>query len=389
MGDVPTRSARRAALALICAALVALLAGEATRSIRLLEALEHWSSDWRTALFADRMRSQHPHLAVVLVDDDTVATLPYRLPVDRGLLARLVATIDDAGAHVIALDFLFERPTEPAKDQALIDALRKARAKVVLGGIDQRVRMRPEQRAYLDKFITATTRPAGYVNLRYDLDGVVRGEAEPVATAGKPMPDSFAQAITRATGMPVTAPAGRIAWLGPPDDGSDIFLTLPAGQIVAPANAIERKLAETLLAGLRGRIVLVGGDLSDQTDRHPNPLSRLTGEPQPGVMIHAQAVAQAIDGRTLRRLPPSWTSALAFVMALAGCLLGWRYRVNSTLTLTMPVLLLFALGAILLAGFRITLPFAEPTLAWAVAVVAGGGARWLSRRNRYAVDETT
>lgn len=369
-------------LALVCAAALTLGLTALSSRTALLRSVEHWTTDWRTALLSDRAPTQHPRLAVVLIDDDTMHGYPYRSPIDRGLLARLIEILDSAGARVIGLDFLFDQPTEPDKDRQLIAAIRKAGPRIVIGNVDERVPLRVERRDFMHAFEREAGAEAGYLNLRYEIDNVIRGEAQSAPgsrTAARPR-DSFAVTIARKGGATAAAPAPRIAWLGPPADRSDPFLVLPAAQLVAPADETERKLAGILLAGLKDRIVLVGGDLSDQTDRHPTPLSKLGGGPMPGVMIHAHAVAQLLDGRRLRLIDPLWEIGLVFAMSLAGFLLGWRFRSTGWITSTLPVVLLAAVDAIFFAGFRTIVPFAEPALAWITAVLLGRLTRWTIRR---------
>lgn len=369
-------------LALSCAAAITFGIISLSRETAALKSLEHWTTDWRAALFSDRAASQHPRLAVVLIDDDTIQGYPYRSPIDRGLLARLVDTLDAAGARVIALDFLFDQPTEPDKDRQLQASIRKAAAKVVLGTVDQRVPLRAERREYLSSFEREAAASVGYLNLRYEIDNVIRGEAdqaEPAAKGARPS-DSFAMAIARKAGATVATPASRIAWLGTPADGSDTFLSLPAAQLVAPANEAERKMAGMLLAGLKDRVVLVGGDMSDQTDRHPTPLSKMGGGPMLGVMIHAHAVAQLLDGRRLRVLDPPWETGLVFAMALWGFLLGWLFRATAWITSTLPIVVLAGLDAILFSTLRTIVPFAAPAIAWILAIYVARAGRWLVRR---------
>lgn len=348
----------------------------------LLRSLEHWTSDWRTALLADRAPTQHPRIAIVLIDDDSILTFPYRSPVDRALLARLVTVLDGAGAQLVALDFLFDQPTEPDKDRALINALASARSKVILGTVDERVPLRAERRTYLGTFLRETGATTGYLNIRHEIDDVIRGEAEPAADAGAKgdATPSFAVAIARAAGVTTASHASRIAWLRSPADGSDTFMVLPAQQLVAPADPAQAKMAELLLASLKDRIVLVGGDLSDHIDRHATPLSKLEQAQIPGVMIHAHALAQKLDGRPLRLLGPIWETVLVFAMSLIGLLLGWRYRTSGWLTSTLPVVLLGALDAIFFAGLRTIVPFAAPALGWIAGIFTGRASRWLVQR---------
>ena len=155
---------------------------------------EHILGDVRTAYFSDRLPSQHPHVAIVSITDETLKDSKVRQPIDRALLARLVDTVDAAGAKVIGIDILSAR-TPPADNESLfIDAIRRARAAVVLAAADERI---PLPKAHLDhqtRFIAATGRPAGYVNLATERDWVIRFKAQPLQ--GSPYPKSFAALLT-------------------------------------------------------------------------------------------------------------------------------------------------------------------------------------------------
>jgi len=348
-----------------------------SRNTALLRSLEHWTTDWRTALLADRAPSQHPGLAVVLVDDDAVQGLPYRSPIDRNLLARLIETLDAAGARVIGLDFLFDQATEPEKDRQLLAAIQKAKDRVVIGTVDERVPINAARRAYLERFVHEGGAAAGYLNLRYELDRVVRGEADPQPNPSPAVSDSFAAAIAKRSGAPARLPSPRIAWLAPPTDGSDTFLTLPAAQLLSQTDSeAERKLTTLLLEQVKGRIALIGGDLSDQMDRHQTPLTKLTGELMPGVLIHAHAVAQVLDGRRLMPLDSLSEALLTFFMALLGFTIGWRVKASGWLTSILPVVLVGMFDAIFFAGFRTIIPYAVLAVAWIAGVLVARGLRW-------------
>ena len=63
-----------------------------------------------------------------------------------------------------------------------------------------------------------------------------------------------------------------------------------------------------------GRYVLVGGDISD-IDRVANPATFLSGERPPGLKVHADMLAQILDGHT--EVPiPTWFLALTTLAAV-------------------------------------------------------------------------
>lgn len=99
-----------------------------------------------------------------------------------------------------------------------------------------------------------------------------------------------------------------------------------------------------------------------------------------GVLIHAHAVAQLLDGRRLRVLDPVREIGLVFVMALAGFLLGWLFRASGWITSTLPIVVLAGLDAIHFSALRTIVPFAAPAVAWILAIYVARGLRWLVRR---------
>lgn len=100
---------REAALALVVALLV--IAGfSAFRDNPVIRALETQSLDWRFRLRGTR--APGPQIAVVLVDDKSLAALG-RWPLSRTLFSQAVTALDRAGAKVIGFDILFSEPDQP------------------------------------------------------------------------------------------------------------------------------------------------------------------------------------------------------------------------------------------------------------------------------------
>ena len=125
--------------AVIAILLTMLLADLLPRFAPGLLRFEHAMADWRTGVFSDRLPSQHPRVAVVGINDQALSEFKTRIPIDRGLLAKVIDAVDAAGAKVIGIDILFLRPAPGDHEQTLIDAIRRARAKVVLGAGDERI----------------------------------------------------------------------------------------------------------------------------------------------------------------------------------------------------------------------------------------------------------
>ena len=88
------------------------------RYVPFITTSENWASDWRISLF-NPSEEPHPQIVILAITEDTLATFPYRFPVDRGFLADLIEVLNAAGARIIALDILFDQPTEARKDERL------------------------------------------------------------------------------------------------------------------------------------------------------------------------------------------------------------------------------------------------------------------------------
>src|SRR5438876_1021135 len=161
----------------ICLACVAILLGLffAPAVAPALLRLEHWTADWRTAFLSDQLQSAHPEVAIVAITDKTLEPYPYLLPPDRGLLADVVTAVYQSGARAIGLDFYFTKKTETEKDAKLMQALQRAKDKLVLGGFESG--LRSTQLDYEYKFIDNAQAPAGFINLRSERDYVIRYRA--------------------------------------------------------------------------------------------------------------------------------------------------------------------------------------------------------------------
>jgi CHASE2 domain-containing sensor protein len=352
-----------ATFALVVTVLFHLLAQDFPVALRF----EHQLADWRTGLLSDRLPTQHPQIAVVLVDDDTLKGLPYTSPVDRGVLARLVERLDAAGAKAIGLDFVFQRPTESGKDKALITAIRTTHAPVILAAGDERTRgLSEEELDYQRDFITQTGRRAGYANLDEDPDDVVRHRVDKSPDGRYPL--SFAARLAEIDGKADTDPSGRMAWLRRPANNADTFFTVKASLVLD-----DSAVGEAVRARIKGRLVLVGGAFPDR-DRHRTPLFASDGEGGTrdihGVFLHAQALAQILDGRYVLETA-DWPVVL--LVSMAGFMLGahFQHRGFSWISGTVSTGLLIGLDLLLFWQLRWIVPYIAAVTAWVVGGFGG------------------
>jgi CHASE2 domain-containing sensor protein len=358
-----------------------LLADLAPRFAPGLLRFEHYMGDVRTAFLSDQLPSQHPQVAIVGITDDTLAGYKTFLPVDRHLLARLVDALDAAGAKVIGLDFLFAAAAPDDNELLLIDAIRRARAKIVLAAADERIGLTQGQRDKQQAFLRDVGRPAGYANLATERDSVVRFMAQPYSDGTPAFPKSFAVLLAESAGSAAAQWRPRIAWLRTPLDGSDVFLMAAAETLLGPA---DDAIAKIVRESLKDKIVLVGGALRE-IDAHLTPLTNSPNEKMHGVAIHAHITAQMVDGRSIGQLE---TNSLGLRLALAGVaaigfLVGWRYRQKRQGLLASGVAsaVIVAVDTIVFWQLRIILPLVLALAAWFLGEFSGHYiGRWLGPR---------
>ena len=297
----PQISLRRA-LEIAAIAAVAAVAGIGLpRLFPHLGAVENHVADIRVAGLA-APEPQHPDVLILAITEDTLAALPYRAPLDRGFLARLLRGLDAAGVRTIGLDILFDQPTEAAKDADLFQAMRSLRAPLVVAWANKDDQLTEKQTAYIDTFLAGIKK--GLPNLNAgSIDGIVRTihrgrTIEGVRVAG------LATAIAAAAGVEPPEDSTALAYRPSPDPKTPPFRTFPA-----------HTAAFLPKPWLAGKIVLVGADMP-HTDRFPAPFG--SGGTIAGVAVHAHALAQILEGRKPPGTGLAGAVALLVVVAFAG-----------------------------------------------------------------------
>jgi CHASE2 domain-containing sensor protein len=335
---------------------------------------EHWTADWRTAWLSERLPSSHPRIAIININEKSVEPYPYLLPFNRGFLADIIDAVDKAGARAIGLDFYFTRDTEKAADDKLMETVRRLKDKLVLGVYEHETRG-PAQLAYQYAFIGDT--PAGYIDLAPDADHVIRYRIDPPDNAR--FKESLSSRLARAGGWKEEQPPDRVAWLLKPADGGPTFVTILAHDLL-------KATPEENAKRLKDRIVLIGGALF-ALDRHWTPLSLRDRKQMLGVEVHAQMLAELIDGdRSYGELGPYATKAFLLMLAILGLTLSLRFQERNFDFLDWRVVS-FGVIAVDLLSFKflhLVLPFTLASGAWISAVAAGRHMRpalaWVAAR---------
>jgi len=345
--------------------------------------VENFLGDYRIASFSPRAPLQRPDIALVTITEDTLRDYPYVSPISRRLLAKLIEEIAQASPQVIGLDILVDRPSP--EDALLVAATRATTVPIVWGTIDDRYvanstrpRMLREVIQAQEDFIAQAGCKAGHVWLEHRTGLMVQDSATiryvGESQVGSPARDSFAAVIARMAGHPHQPSTTRIAWLrSPPDTATPLFAELQVRRH-SPSDLDSKSplLSEVEASLLKGRIVLVGATLDDR-DRHKTPLNPAGGLLMPGLMIHAQAIAQRIDGdRDVRSLPDWLVLAILFLSAFV-CLRPGIRKVPKTAAIA-----LGAVGLIVYAATNVEFPTGRLIFIAVAAVTIASVGRRLS-----------
>jgi CHASE2 domain-containing sensor protein len=368
------------AAGVIVSVLVAAFLVAIERNGLLWEAPDRLTYDWRTYLFSERAAAPRDDVVLIRITEDSLTGYPYLSPIDRGLSAELVRQVAEAKPAMIGIDFIFDRTTEPSKDEALLALLKdvNGRVPVVIGAVDERSSERNPAPAYQERLIKEAGLRAGHIYFATDRerlalgDQAVRFSVPPSATP--PARPAFSEVLAETAGKGF-APASRlIYWRHPPDSAGSHFIpsfTLPphrdaAGKRTGPV------LPESWRGALAGKIVLIGGAFADR-DVHLTPLSVATNAQVHGIEIHAQMLAQRLDRRSVFVMN-GWQEFL-LVAAVAG--LGflaarlWRVSGSGWMTSAVAFVVLVSASFGLFAAFSFILPTATLFFAWPAGLLAG------------------
>ncbi len=361
---------------LIAMALVSLvLAIVATRYVAAIEAVDEWTRDFRIAVFTPP-EAQDENVVIVSITEDVLDQYPYRMPVDRALLADVVKKLDNAGARAIGIDFLLDKWTEPEKDRALIQAIEEAQTVVMPIWANEEVGTTEERRKILQQFIGE--RPTGFgMVLRGRFDGTVRF-FQPVWSETGDVRWQFSAAMARALEVDVPAKRNmRIDWHGRPE-GEDVIPPF-----------IQYRADDALVLPdewFKDKVVLVGPVLAD-IDYHRTPFSAAYWQDEisselPGVVIHAHILSQLLEGRTLGMFTLIEEILLVGLMIGLGLLISFtRWPLWAKLFVGLTLVGAVPIGAVLWFYYGgPMMPIMSPVLGF--VLVAAAATVYLGRQER-------
>lgn len=355
----------------------------------LWEAPDRITYDWRTYLFSERAKAPRDDMVLIRVNEDSLTGYPYLSPIDRGMTAELVRQIAEAQPAAIGLDFIFDRVTEPSKDNALLAALKdvNARVPVIIGAVDERSGSRDAAPLYQERLIKDGGLRGGHIYFATDQERLSLGDqAVRFIVAPSPAPPArpaFSQALADAVGKGFAPASALIYWRHSPTEAGAHFL--PTFTLLPHRDATGKRtgpvLPDSWRAVLRGKIVLIGGAFSDR-DLHMTPLSVATNGFVHGVEIHAQMLAQRLDKRSVYVM--NWWQEFMLVAAVAG--LGffagrlWRVSGDGWKTSALAFVVFVSASFGLFAAFSFILPTATLFFAWPAGLLTGQHMGWVTER---------
>ena len=370
-------------LALLAAALYV---GRHSWDLPLLGDAERGLYDLRFVNAADRLQKQDERITLVTYTDDTLMNLQKRSPLDRRTLAQALQALDAMGPKAIGIDILFDQPQ--AEDPELVGALNAMRTPTYIAFVtfnSNPQQMEPQQEEYLRAFMAQVTNPnvrPASIRIDNDLeDNVIRRWPERVAE----LPTFLSNAMfPERTEMAEYRGAidFQIQESYSERDEIPAFPELPietmasAGDPELPPEAREALLAAPEIRSLvAGRYVLIGGNIKNADD-FTTPISRQSGRPMKGLVVHAHMLRQLLDGDA----PPAVSPALLWLAAAIVVLCGAFTGLLELKGLLLIPALLVQLGLIAFLPFllqqqgvdTITLPAAGWLGGWVLAFLGLG-----------------
>ena len=290
------------------AVLSAVISFAAVDRIDVLTSLDNVIKDWEIS----RLLPPQPiyeDIVILAVNENTLRQFQYRSPLDRAFLSRVLNKVAKGKPKAIGLDFLFDQPTEPAKDAELKATLANLPVPLVVAYTDNPSIVTPEQLSYLRSYVPVSRR--AMANVAKDQHGTARlvfpGEKD---ATGRYIV-GFDRALAAYAGVKTEAVSRPIVWTRPPAGEKSAFPEFEAQAVeFFPPQLFTNK------------IVLVGSDES-LVDRHRTPFTSVSDKGTlAGIAIHAYSVATLLHPQLSPYTGWGANIAIALLLSAFGAVLG-------------------------------------------------------------------
>ena len=358
--------------ALIIGALAALALLPQFQQLKFLDSIEQSSLSLRFTLRGVESTVGDPaQIVIVGIDDRSLyselsaadlqnspgaAYMGPHWPWNREVYAEVAQRVIDAGARVVAFDFIFPTPNEG--DWGFYDCIAANREKIVLGydyvpSESEKAETPVQQRLPYDDLLPEdTTGLLGFVNIILDEDGVLRRAklssnqfAELWSISDDPVQKRrlrrLAQAAAKDCALGVQAalcfdPSLEASVPGvfesPPlinYGGLDYFTTLSVADVL-----LQDRFA-TQASVFDDAIVFVGTYSDFFKDRVGTPWGVMYG-----VESHAHVARSLLNGSFIRSLSRPWYVGLIIALSVLFCALNWLFKDALKKTISLMALLL-------------------------------------------------
>lgn len=273
--------------------------------------------------------------ALVMIDEESITQIRAGWPLKRSVHADLIGKIVPYEPRVIGMDFIFAAAGEPADDFQLLEAMKRSGRVILVSFVDENGRYhlsRPE-------FIEAS-RGSGVANKPRDRDLTVRrtklyyqkedGAFLEWSWAMRNLIHAFNLSpekiqigkgvviLLEIEGKKVSVPLldDGTAWINYRFKAEDV-------ERISLWKVLEGQFAEDFF---RNKIVLVGATSKDLHDYSQTPLGFM-----PGVLMHANFLANLIEGDFLEPVPIWGNVALVFVFIALACFTSLRFALLGSL----------------------------------------------------------
>ncbi len=302
-----------------------------------IETLENKTIDWRLRFRLPNFEAGK-EVAVVLIDDAALDVYPYRSPVPRDLLAKLIDVLSEAGVKRIGLDVFLKDLTWEDEDEALAESLRANGRTTLVSTFreeDGKIVWDLPHPKFLDS-VDST----GLADLPIDpIDQIVRE-----ATALKNNSETIVPTLSAAMLL-----ASKTSEVGKPEAPKILQEALPSfarkGQkfivdFLGPPSSVSREKyaiktfpASGVLTGFlpkewfAGKYVFIGAGFSDNTDtfRTPYYSGKYNYPLTPGVEIHANVLATLLSGGKIKASTNVQKFGTIFLGALVSVIISFVF----------------------------------------------------------------
>ena len=253
--------------------------------------------------------AQDDRIVMVVYTQETLAATAKRSPLDRTILAKALTNIDAMGPKAIGIDILIDQP-QP-EDETLLTAMRAMKTPVWLAYATNSTNANDVevwQQQFMDQWharLAGSQVQRASIRTEPDTDNVLRNWP----TAKPELPPFLPMAMTdlaRARSY-----EGAVKYREPAELDRPVFASFPIDLFADPASA------SFLADQVRGKLVLVGGDLPDQ-DRFLTPATLITGADVPGLSNNATMIAQLLDRRLPGRVGGGTLWMFAILVVISG-----------------------------------------------------------------------